>query len=200
MGYAMSAMGCTDMLLNLLTLLFRKIGAGTFWEKQRMLVFHLWICQIIQFPWLDVRMPRRRLNAGIRAWALHRHGYGSPFPREVSAVARDLQTMGVEHRLFVTVPNTPYEIDIAIGKRKDALLVLSETSRNTLDPVGGAVLQLRHLKQHGWRVVVIPRQTWLAYVASSAEEVRHNYLRSLLAVLEGLQITKAIPDAVPEKK
>eukprot|EP00927_Polykrikos_kofoidii_P068305 TRINITY_DN63668_c0_g1_i1.p1 TRINITY_DN63668_c0_g1~~TRINITY_DN63668_c0_g1_i1.p1 ORF type:complete len:713 (-),score=137.23 TRINITY_DN63668_c0_g1_i1:104-2242(-) len=191
--YAMSATGTTGLLPRLLLLLFRKIGAGTAWEAERLRVFHLWVCQRLQFPWLDARMPRRCLNAGMRAWCMHRHGYGSPFPREVRGIATELEAMGVMHRTFVPMPDSPYEVDIAVGRRKDALLVLSETARNSLDPVGGALLQVRHFESRGWRCVVVPRRVWLM-LKSSTVEARRGYLQALLAYFEDPRTSR--PDGV----
>eukprot|EP00971_Amphidinium_carterae_P046437 914544-Amphidinium_carterae.1 len=31
------------------------------------------VCQLLQYPWLDARLPRRCLTAGLRVWCLHRH-------------------------------------------------------------------------------------------------------------------------------
>jgi len=181
--YALSATGKTGLLPGLLLLLFRKIGAGSAWETHRMRVFHLWISQLLQFPWLDARLPRRCLDAGLRAWCLHRRGYGCAFPLEARAMAAELEALGVRHRTFVAVPGTPYEVDIAFGDRKDALLVMSEVSRNTMEPVGGALLQIRHLQARGWKCVVVPRRAWKALQDSSAE-ARQGYLRSLMSAFD----------------
>lgn len=163
---------------RMLLYLFRKIGAGTAWESQKVRVFQLWICHQLQFPWLSARLHRRCVETGLRAWCLHRRGYGCPFPDEVRDVAAELVAMGVPHQTFVPVAKLPYEIDVAIGHRKDALLVVSELARNTLDPVGGALLQLHHLKARGWRCVIVPRKVWLSFTAPAA---RRQYLASLLS-------------------
>eukprot|EP00929_Paragymnodinium_shiwhaense_P104659 TRINITY_DN69275_c0_g1_i1.p1 TRINITY_DN69275_c0_g1~~TRINITY_DN69275_c0_g1_i1.p1 ORF type:complete len:660 (-),score=101.84 TRINITY_DN69275_c0_g1_i1:90-2069(-) len=182
--YAMSALGCTGMLPNFLLLVFRKIGAGTSWEADKIRVFHLWVCQLLQFPWLDVRLPRRCISGGLRTWVLHRRGYGSPFPREVRQIADELQLMGVSVQTFVPVPETPYEVDLAINGRKDALLVQSELSRNTLDPVGCTLLQLRHLRSRGWRCAVVPRRLWATLQEADDEQARQTYLRSILSLFQ----------------
>eukprot|EP00747_Dinoflagellata_sp_TGD_P004285 gnl/TRDRNA2_/TRDRNA2_111028_c2_seq1.p1 gnl/TRDRNA2_/TRDRNA2_111028_c2~~gnl/TRDRNA2_/TRDRNA2_111028_c2_seq1.p1 ORF type:complete len:304 (+),score=47.64 gnl/TRDRNA2_/TRDRNA2_111028_c2_seq1:61-912(+) len=182
-AYAMCATGASGTHSHLLSLLFRRIGSGTAWERQRVRVFQLWICQRLQFPWLDARLPRRCVNEGLRAWCLHRRGYGSPFPDEVRAVSAELQAMGVAHRTFVPVKDSPYEVDLAVGERKDALLVVSETARNTFEPVGNALLQLRHLRACGWCVVLVPRRVWQGVAAADAE-ARRSYLRSLLEAFE----------------
>lgn len=165
---------------RLLKYLFRKVGAGTAWEAQRLRVFQLWICQLLQFPWLDARLPRRCLSAGLRAWCLHRRGYGCPFPNEVRSISAELAAMGVAHRTFVPIADTPYEVDLVVGSQKDALLVVSETARNTLEAVGGVLLQLRHLRACGWLPVIVPRRLWLKLMSGSAE-ARQQYLRSILS-------------------
>lgn len=180
--YAMAVFGASSTHSQLLTYLFRKIGAGTAWEKQRARVFHLWVCQRVQFPFVEVRLPRRCIDVGLRAWCQHRRGFGCPFPDEVRAIAADLEEMRVRHRTFVPVPETPYEVDIAVGLRKEALLVISEVARNSSTAVGGTLLQLRHLKAQGWRAVVVPRAEWLRVAGDSPEE-RHAYLHSVLGRL-----------------
>lgn len=183
--YAMCMFGGIATHSRLLLYLFRKVGAGTAWDAQRVLVFHLWVSQLLQFPWLDARLPRRCIDAGLRAWCLHRRGYGCPFPDEVRSVSAELAAMGVNHRPFVPVPGTPYEVDIAVGRRKDALLVVSETSRNTFQPVGSTLLQIRHLEQRGWHCVVIPRRIWLSFGnIEQASCSRQRYLRALLEAFE----------------
>lgn len=179
--YAMSATGAINHS-HLLLMLFRKIGAGSAWEAQRMRIFHLWVCQLLQFPWLDVRLKRRCLTQGLRAWCLHRRGYGCPFPDEARALSAELNDMGVEHKTFVAVPGTPYEIDIAVGSRKDALLVVSEVARNTMHPIGNTLLQLRHLQSRGWRCAVVPRSEWLS-VSEQPTEDRRAYLATKLREL-----------------
>eukprot|EP00933_Yihiella_yeosuensis_P051312 TRINITY_DN49209_c0_g1_i1.p1 TRINITY_DN49209_c0_g1~~TRINITY_DN49209_c0_g1_i1.p1 ORF type:complete len:623 (+),score=84.54 TRINITY_DN49209_c0_g1_i1:50-1870(+) len=180
--YAMCVSGGVASHSRLLLYLFRKIGAGTAWEAHRMRIFHLWVSQLLQFPWLDARLKRRCIDAGLRAWCLHRRGYGSPFPDEVREVAAELEAMGVSHRAFVPVPETPYEVDIAIRDRKDALLVISETARNTLEPVGSVLLQMKHLQDRGWKCVVIPRKAWRGLAPGPGG--RESYLRSLLATFQ----------------
>lgn len=178
--FAMCATGSSATHSRLLKFLFRKVGAGTAWEAQRLRVFQLWICQLLQFPWLDARLPRRCLSAGLRAWCLNRRGYGCPFPHEVRSISAELEAMNVQHTTFVSVPNTPYEVDIAVGSQKCALLVVSEASRNTLEAVGGVLLQMRHLRACGWLPVVVPRRYWLELTSAPAEE-RQRYLRTLLS-------------------
>merc|ERR1712216_432658 len=177
--FAMSATGATGTHSRLLKYLFRKVGAGNAWEAQRLRVFQLWVSQLIQFPWLDVRLPRRCLSAGLRAWCLHRRGYGSPFPDEVRSISAEFEAMGVSHRTFVPVADTPYEVDLQVGSQKDALLVVSETARNTLQAVGGVLLQLRHLRACSWLPVIIPRRIWLELMTGPVE-ARQQYLRSIL--------------------
>ncbi|CAE8615965.1 unnamed protein product [Polarella glacialis] len=183
--YAMCVSGGVSTHSRLLLYLFRKIGAGTAWEGEKMRVFHLWMCQHLQFPWLDARLKRRCLEAGLRAWVLHRRGYGCPFPDEVRDVSAELAEMRVSHRTFVPVAETPYEVDIAIGEGKNALLVISETARNTLHPVGSILLQMKHLEARGWRCTVIPRQAWRS-LATGPSGARESYLRSLLAGFEDM--------------
>lgn len=177
--FAMCLTGAVATHSRLLLYLFRKIGAGTAWEEQKVRIFQLWISQHIQFPWLDARLRRRCVEGGLHAWCLHRRGYGSPFPDEVREVAAELDAMGISHSAFVPVRDTPYEVDIAIGKRKDALLVVSELARNTLQPVGGALLQIHHLQAQGWHCVVVPRRVWLGLPAAPSG-ARQQYLESLL--------------------
>lgn len=178
--HAMCLTGGVATHSSMLPFLFRKVGAGTAWDKQKIRVFQLWVSQLLQFPWLDTRLPRRCIQQGLRAWCLRRQGYGSPFPDEVRSVSEELSAMDVPHSTFLPIPGTPYEVDIAVGKRKDALLVVSETSRNTFQPVGGALLQVKHLEARGWRCVLIPRQLWRSLSGSSAS-ARRSYLNSLLA-------------------
>uniref|UniRef100_A0A7S4QKA6 RAP domain-containing protein n=1 Tax=Alexandrium monilatum TaxID=311494 RepID=A0A7S4QKA6_9DINO len=178
--HAMCLTGGVATHASLLPFLVRKLGAGSAWEGQRARVFQLWVSQLLQFPWLEARLPRRCVEQGLRAWCLRRRGYGCPFPEDVHGVSAELSAMGVVHRTFVAVPGTPYEVDVAVGGRKDALLVASETSRNTLQPVGGVLLQVRHLEARGWRCVLVPRQVWRSLGGSSAD-ARQDYLRSLLA-------------------
>lgn len=177
--YAMCLTGGMMTHSKLLLYLFRKIGAGTAWETQKVRVFQLWLCQLLQFPWLDNRLHKRCVEAGLRAWCLHRRGYGSPFPDEVREVAAELEAMGVPNRALVPVPGTPYEVDVAIGRRKDALLVVSETARNSFEPVGGTLLQLHHLRARGWRCVIVPRRAWRS-LPSNPVGPRRQYLESLL--------------------
>merc|ERR1712194_274978 len=127
--YAMSAFGVTDLHPYLLLMIFRRIGAGNGWESERVRVFQLWICQQLQFPWLDARIQKRCIDAGLRAWVLHRRGYGCPFPDEVRDISCELARMGIAHSSFVAVAGTPYEVDLAVSSpeasRKNALLVIS---------------------------------------------------------------------------
>lgn len=178
--FAMCLTGAVASHSKLLLYLFRKIGAGECWEEQKLRIFQLWIAQHLQFPWLDCRLRRRCVESGLRAWVLHRRGYGCPFPIEVRELAVELEAMGIPHRTFVPIPGTPYEIDVVIGHRKDALLVVSEVARNTLDPVGGTLLQMRHLQAQGWRCVVVPRRVWRS-LAEAPVSARRQYLDALLA-------------------
>ncbi|CAJ1455680.1 unnamed protein product [Effrenium voratum] len=132
--YAMCMTGAVANHSKLLLYLFRKIGAGTAWEAQRVRVFQIWMSQLLQFPWLDARLKKRCIETGMRAWCLHRGGFGCPHPEEVREVSEELKSMGVAHQSFVHVKDTPYELDVVIGDRKAALLVSSETARNTLTP------------------------------------------------------------------
>ena len=186
--FAMCMTGTVGNHSRLLRFLFRKIGSGTAWEKQRVRVFQIWLSQLLQFPWLDCRLKRRCIDAGLRAWCLHRGGYGCPHPEEVREMSAVLDTMMVEHQSFVPVKHTAYELDLVIGDRKVALLVSSETARNTLTPVGGTLLQIKHLQDRGWRCVVIPLRAWrgLPVAPSTA---RPQYLRALLDVLQTTNTT-----------
>lgn len=181
--FAMAVFGASSTHSQLLLYLMRKIGAGTAWEKQRARVFHLWVCQRLQFPFIDVRLPRRCIDVGLRAWCQHRRGFGCPFPDEVRQIAAELEEMRVRHRTFVPVPNSPYEVDIAVGLRKEALLVVSEVARNTAIAVGSTLLQTRHLKAQGWRAMVIPRAEWLGVVDRPSAD-RQAYLHSVLGRLQ----------------
>ncbi|OLQ03634.1 hypothetical protein AK812_SmicGene13401 [Symbiodinium microadriaticum] len=179
--FAMCLTGTVATHSKLLLFLFRKIGAGSAWESHRLRVFHLWVSQLMQFPWLDARMKRRCIDAGLRAWCLHRRGYGCPHPEEARDVSAELQAMGVQHRTFVAVQETPYEVDIALGPGKYALLVASETARNTLTPVGSTLLQMKHLKDRGWRCLVVPRRAWLLLESGpKGQGPKAHYLRALL--------------------
>jgi len=179
--HAMCLLGGVSTHARLLLYLFRKVGAGTAWDGQRTRIFHLWICQLLQFPWLDAKLPKRCIDAGLRAWSLHRRGFGCPFPDEVRAISADLMAMGVGHQTFVPVPDTPYEVDIVVGLRKDALLISSETSRNIFEPVGSTLLQMRHLQDRGWRCIVIPRLVWRRFgTGEQSTDSRRTYLRALI--------------------
>jgi len=182
---AMCVLGGVSTHARLLLYLFRKVGAGTAWEGQRVRIFTLWISQLLQFPWLDAKLPKRCIDAGLRAWSLHRRGFGCAFPDDVRAISADLVAMRVGHQTFVPVPDTPYEVDIAIGHRKDAILVSAETSRNMLGPVGSTLLQMRHLQDRGWRCIVIPRLVWRGFSADEqSSDLRRTYLRTLIQRLE----------------
>ncbi|CAJ1370738.1 unnamed protein product [Effrenium voratum] len=181
--YAMCMTGAVANHSKLLLYLFRKIGAGTAWEAQRVRVFQIWMSQLLQFPWLDARLKKRCIETGMRAWCLHRGGFGCPHPEEVREVSEELKSMGVAHQSFVHVKDTPYELDVVIGDRKAALLVSSETARNTLTPVGGTLLQIKHLQDRGWRLLVIPRVAWRRLPAVS----RARYLSLLLDGLASSQ-------------
>jgi hypothetical protein len=177
--YAMAVLGASQTHPLLLTFLMRKIGRGSAWEAQRLRVFHLWICQQLQFPFVDVRLPPRCLNSGLRAWLQHHSGFGTPFPQEANSVADELETMGMFVRRFVEVPGTPYEVDVAFGY-KSAVLVVSELSRNLDSPIGGLVLKLNHLQAKGWRAALVQRTRW-NQLLDKPHEVRREYLRDLLA-------------------
>mmetsp|Transcript_9631 Transcript_9631/g.20935 ORF Transcript_9631/g.20935 Transcript_9631/m.20935 type:complete len:434 (-) Transcript_9631:34-1335(-) len=140
-------------------LLFRRIGAGTSWEKDKLRVFALWISQMVQFPWLDYDMHPRTVNASLREWVRVRQGHGSPYPREVAQVSCELEEMGVGHTCFKQV-DAPYELDIVLEHSRDVLLVVSEVAANTGRPVNGALLQLTHLQQLGWVCHVVSRSQW----------------------------------------
>lgn len=184
--HAMCVFGGVSTHARLLLYLFRKVGAGTAWDGQRARIFQLWISQLLQFPWLDAKLPKRCINEGLRAWSLHRRGFGCPFPEEVRAISADLMAMGVGHQTFVPVPDTPYEVDIVIGHRKDGLLIVSETSRNTFGPVGSTLLQMRHLNDRGWHCIVIPRAVWRRLgTGEESSDSRRTFLR---AVIQGFEI------------
>ena len=193
--FAMCMTGTVGNHSRLLRFLFRKIGSGTAWEKQRVRVFQIWLSQLLQFPWLDCRLKRRCIDAGLRAWCLHRGGYGCPHPEEVREMSAVLDSMMVEHQSFVPVKHTAYELDLVIGDRKVALLISSETARNTLTPVGGTLLQIKHLQDRGWRCLVIPLRAWrgLPVAPSTA---RPQYLRALLDVLQTKANTTPMQRAV----
>ena len=109
---------------NLLCLMLpMKSRAIEKWEKQRVRVFQIWLSQLLQFPWLDCRLKRRCIDEGLRAWCLHRGGYGCPHPEEVREMSAVLDTMMVEHQSLVPVKYTSYELDLVIGDRKVTLLV-----------------------------------------------------------------------------
>mmetsp|Transcript_118841 Transcript_118841/g.236770 ORF Transcript_118841/g.236770 Transcript_118841/m.236770 type:complete len:602 (-) Transcript_118841:236-2041(-) len=184
--HAMCVFGGVSTHARLLLYLFRKVGAGTAWDGQRARIFQLWISQLLQFPWLDAKLPKRCINEGLRAWSLHRRGFGCPFPEEVRAISADLMAMGVGHQTFVPVPDTPYEVDIVIGHRKDGLLIVSETSRNTFGPVGSTLLQMRHLNDRGWHCIVMPRAVWRRLgTGEESSDSRRTFLR---AVIQGFEI------------
>ena len=177
--FAMCMTGTVGNHSRLLRFLFRKIGAGTAWEKQRVRVFQIWMSQLLQFPWLDCRLKKRCIDTGLRAWCLHRRGYGCPHPEEVREISELLDSLQIKHQSFVHVKDTAYELDLVIGDRKAALLVSSETARNTLTPVGGTLLQIKHLQDRGWRCLVIPLKAWRQLPAAA----RPQYLQALVNAL-----------------
>jgi len=181
--YAMCLTGAISTHGRLLLYLFRKIGAGTAWEKHKVRVFQLWLAQQLQFPWLDAKLRRRCVEGGLRAYVLHRRGFGCPFPDNAREVAAELTELGIPCRLFVPVPDTPYEVDVVVGDRKDALLISSEVSRNTMQPVGGTLLEMQHLKARGWRCVVVPRRLWMS-LESAPQGSRKQYLEGLLSAFK----------------
>eukprot|EP00438_Fugacium_kawagutii_P031240 Skav211071 [mRNA] locus=scaffold314:264324:265889:- [translate_table: standard] len=192
--FAMCMTGTVGNHSRLLRFLFRKVGAGTAWEKQRVRVFQIWVSQLLQFPWLDVRLKRRCIDAGLRAWCLHRRGYGCPHPEEVQQISENLDQMKVKHQRFLQVKDTPYELDLVIGDRKAALLVSSETARNTMTPVGGTLLQIKHLQDRGWRCLVIPLRAW-RQLPPAPSPARQQYLQALLNALSTRQV-KQIAESV----
>eukprot|EP00913_Durusdinium_trenchii_P021637 g20331.t1 len=132
--FAMCTTGQVAHHSRLLRFIFRKIVR----------VFQIWISQLLQFPWLDVRLKRRTLDSALRAWLLQRGGYGVPHPEEVREVSEELAEMGVKHQCFVHLKETPYQLDVVLHTaHKAAFLVSSETARNSLTPVGGVLLQLK---------------------------------------------------------
>ena len=188
--FAMCMTGTVGDHSRLLRFLFRKIGAGTAWEKQRVRVFQIWMSQLLQFPWLDCRLKRRCIETGLRAWCLHRRGYGCPHPEEVREISELLDVMRIKHQSFVHVKDTAYELDLVIGDRKAALLVSSETARNTLTPVGGTLLQIKHLQDRGWRCLVIPLRAWRR-LPPAPSPVRQQYLQALLDALSTKGVRRA---------
>ncbi|KAF8820962.1 hypothetical protein IE077_002615, partial [Cardiosporidium cionae] len=180
--FAMSAIGLADQHTYLLSFLYRKIGYGKEWESLKVTLFQIWMCHILQFPWLPHNMPLRCVNegtylergsevsnailstfiSGLRAWCLQRGGYGAPFPQEVFEISNILKQQNIEHCLNEQIDG-PYELDIVLkGEDLDrkVLLVVAQCSHNSLEPCGGALLQVQHLKQFGYIAFAIQRSYW----------------------------------------
>eukprot|EP00916_Digyalum_oweni_P013722 GHVL01022523.1.p1 GENE.GHVL01022523.1~~GHVL01022523.1.p1 ORF type:complete len:546 (-),score=40.19 GHVL01022523.1:890-2527(-) len=177
--YALCAFQLTDKYSYLLSLLWKKIGSTTVWEQQKTLVFQLWICHMIQFPWLDVDLHIRCVQDGMRAWAFSRGGFGVPFPTQAEQVSDCLAELGCAHYLFVQISGGPYELDIVLENSRHAILIVDEGCKNEQGCVTGiTLLQFNHLKQMGWRPWAIQRSDWRAL---GSNELRLNYIRNLLA-------------------
>ncbi|PHJ24532.1 snare protein [Cystoisospora suis] len=170
-----------------LSFMFRKIGKGTEWEKDKVRVFHLWLCQLLQFPWLLYNLPRRCVFEGLRAWCMRRGGYGVPFAREVAEVSALLTLLRVRHETSVPMPDGPYELDIVLaapGLERAVILITSECAANTSIPAGGSVLQQRHLELAGFvQVAFLHRPTWRCLRDPGDK------LRFLVALLQRLYVS-----------
>eukprot|EP00386_Alphamonas_edax_P009597 GDKI01031491.1.p1 GENE.GDKI01031491.1~~GDKI01031491.1.p1 ORF type:complete len:723 (+),score=144.84 GDKI01031491.1:78-2246(+) len=179
--YALAVFGMTAEYNYLLSFLWRKIGQTTYWEKEKYRVFHLFLCQLIQFPWLEAKIPKRCVYEGMRQWGMQRGGMHSPFPEEVKEVSAKLRELSVRHKCFIPQADGPYTLDIVLAKRRTALMVVSECARNTLDPCGGTVLEFNHLRLAGWNPIAINRRHW----RTLSEEERGVYLSELLTQIVG---------------
>ena len=171
-----------------LTLLWRKVGIGSFWEQSKTLTFSLWLSHMIQFPFVERNIPKPILQEAFRAWAMSRRGYGSPWREDVKDVSNELAAMGVEHMRFVNV-DAPYQLDIVCPHAPQAaIMVVSELARSTngdkfdrrQDVVGSTRLQFHHLDEYfGVQCVPLCRTTW----RSLGQAERRNYLSALLEQL-----------------
>nr|CEL64140.1 TPA: hypothetical protein BN1204_000580 [Neospora caninum Liverpool] len=180
--FALAAVeGATSRHAYLLSFVFRKMGKGTEWQRNKVRVFQLWLSQVLQFPWLHYNMPQRCVFEGLRAWCMQRGGYGAPFPREVAELSEMLTRLGVEHKAFVQVPGSPYELDILLrsrGAQHTVIMVTNECAPNTFAPVGGSRLQEAHLALAGYsQILFLHQPTWNSL---RSEECRVRFVAILL--------------------
>ncbi|CEM05186.1 unnamed protein product [Vitrella brassicaformis CCMP3155] len=159
-----------------LSFLYRKIGSTPAWERERYRVFHLWLAHMIQFPWLRHNMHPRCVYEGMRTWAMHRGGFGAPFIDQVHEVSSELTKLSVPHTVEYQI-DAPYVLDIKLRGRRDVLLVVSECSRNGLQPCGSTLLQLIHLRQYGYNPIAIKRSHWRSLGAAEKAEYIEVILR-----------------------
>ncbi|KAF8821872.1 hypothetical protein IE077_004259 [Cardiosporidium cionae] len=182
--FSMSAVGLADQHAYLLSFLYRKIGYGKAWESLKVPVFQIWLCHMLQFPWLSHNMPLRCVNEGLRAWCLQRGGYGAPFPQEISEISDVLSQQNIQHRLYEQI-DCPYALDIVLegeGLDRKLLFVVAQCSHNSLEPCGGALLQIQHLKQLGYISLAIKRNYW----RNLDEQRKYNYIEDVIDALQAL--------------
>jgi len=157
---AIAAFSLAGNFSYILFFLFRKIATSCGWERDHKRVFTLWLCQMLQFPYLDYDLPPTCVHECLRTWCLSRGGYViTPFQQEVDEVSRMLKALGISHRQGKIV-NLPYALDIAIEKSRLAILVVAECSRNTREPSGVSVLNFNHIRLCGWNPIAIHRAHW----------------------------------------
>lgn len=168
--YALSALNKVGDFPNLLELCWRRVGRGTHWENNKRRVFALWLCHCIQFPFAEANLPKRCVIDGLRAWLLHRRGYGTPFPLEVAQMSEVLTQCDIPHDKCVEIDG-PYTLDIVLPDRS-VLILTSEVTANTEDVCGLAWLQKNHLRMFGYKMIPIPVAKWRKLV-----EPKHYLLR-----------------------
>ncbi|KAF4653935.1 hypothetical protein FOL47_010225 [Perkinsus chesapeaki] len=140
-----------------MTLLLRKLCSGTGWESEKLRVGWMWICQAIDFPYVDHLIPKVFAADCIREWIKSREGYSVPFAFLCEELSKVLTAYEIPHETCVHIEDTPYVADIVLteGIQKRAIVILSEFSRNTDEPIGSAAIQVRHMKERGWHVIAL---------------------------------------------
>lgn len=69
-----------------LTLLWRKLGVGTYWETAKQTTFTLWLSHMLQFPFVERNLPKPMVQECFREWAMARRGCGTSYKEEVKNV------------------------------------------------------------------------------------------------------------------
>eukprot|EP00397_Hematodinium_sp_SG-2012_P024067 GEMP01025053.1.p1 GENE.GEMP01025053.1~~GEMP01025053.1.p1 ORF type:complete len:537 (+),score=132.56 GEMP01025053.1:163-1773(+) len=176
--FALSAQNKVSDFPTLLEFCWRRIGRGTHWEQHKRRIFGLWLCQLIQFPYIECNLPKRCVVEGLRAWLLHRRGYDVAFPEEVAQMSEYLTALNIPHESCVELDG-PYVLDVVLPNRT-VLTLTSEVTVNTGDACGLAWLQANHLRMWGYRMVPIPITAWRRLVEPK------EYLRGLTANWQAL--------------
>ncbi|KAF4725417.1 hypothetical protein FOZ63_021848 [Perkinsus olseni] len=140
-----------------MTLLLRKLCSGTAWESEKLRVGWMWICQAMDFPYVDHIIPKPFAADCIREWIKSREGYSVPFPFLCQELSKVLTAYEVPHETCVHIEDTPYVVDIVLtdGVQKRCIAILSEFARNSDEPIGSAAIQVRHMMERGWDVIAL---------------------------------------------